>query len=232
MKKKLFAYLFVLALFSFVTVQPSMAQVPAKTTVQAGNGDEDELVAYSDSIVNEDWNAGDSITVYDSDDVFDERMERMMERMAERFATPGAIFVAVIAILAVLLFFLAPFIALILIIRYFVKRNNARVRLAEKAMETGQPIPDELRPIDRQSSPYLRQRGIRNIALGLGLFAMFYFWHSSTLQGIGALIAIYGFGQYYLSRTPLPKDDEFINTKVNGEDKNNDSGINNNDPIA
>lgn len=188
--------------------------LPTLAVEQVDPDDEkDEVVAYSDSTAFENPMAAED---EDMDEVFESKFEERMVSAFENMAEPGIVILAVICVLAVLLFFLAPLIIVILLIRYFIKRNNARVALAEKAMETGQPIPDELKSADRQSSEYLRRRGIRNIALGLGLLAMFSFWHSSTLQGIGALIAIYGCGQYFLSRTPVKDDQEPSRIRENG----------------
>lgn len=109
--------------------------------------------------------------------------------------------VAAIVILAVvcLLFIALPLVILILIIRYFIKRHNDRVMLAEKAMEAGQSIPESLKPVDKQSPAYLYKRGVTNLAIGIGLALMFLLWGSRTLAGVGVLVACYGFGQLFLS---------------------------------
>lgn len=219
MKKNLFAFLLVFSLFNMLPSTQIAVQADPVVVVRSGDDGKDEVVAYSDSVVEGDDDIASLDSIGYTDDVLGQKIERVVGRWVERLASPGATILAFLVTISVFLFLFAPFIILLLLIRYFIKKNNARVKLAEKAMETGQPIPDELRPIDRQSSPYLRQRGIRNIALGLGLLVMFSFWGSSTLQGVGALIAIYGFGQFYLSRTPESRNDEFVGTKKNDEER-------------
>lgn len=116
-------------------------------------------------------------------------------------ASTGGILLAIFIVLMVLLFILFPFIILALLLRFIIKRHNDRVTLAEKAMENGQPIPDEIMSIDKQSEDYMWKRGIRNVAIGLGIMVMFWIWNADTLTGIGALIFCYGIGQMIISKT-------------------------------
>lgn len=105
-----------------------------------------------------------------------------------------------------LLFVLAPLIVFILLIRYLVRRHNDRIKLAEMAMEKGINVPENDRPIDKQSDEYLVKRGLRNVFLGAGLCAMFSWWSVDFLAGIGALIGFYGLGQTLIGLLPAIKD--------------------------
>lgn len=105
-----------------------------------------------------------------------------------------------------LLFVLAPLIVCILLIRYLVRRHNDRIKLAEMAMEKGINVPENDRPIDKQSDEYLVKRGLRNVFLGAGLCAMFSWWNVDFLAGIGALIVFYGLGQTIIGSLPAIKD--------------------------
>lgn len=105
-----------------------------------------------------------------------------------------------------LLFVLAPLIVCILLIRYLVRRHNDRIKLAEMAMEKGINVPENDRPIDKQSDEYLVKRGLRNVFLGAGLCAMFSWWSVDFLAGIGALIGFYGLGQTLIGLLPAIKD--------------------------
>jgi hypothetical protein len=116
-------------------------------------------------------------------------------------ATTGGVILAIFIVLLILLFIFFPFIILALLLRFIIKRHNDRVTLAEKAMESGQPIPDEIRSIDKQSEGYMWNRGIRNVAIGLGMMLMFWIWDADTLVGIGVLVFCYGLGQMFISRT-------------------------------
>ena len=119
----------------------------------------------------------------------------------------GALVVIVILCLVFgLLIVFAPFIIILLIIRYFIRRHEDRVRLAEMAMEKGQPIPESAKSIDKQSNEYLVKRGLRNGFLGAGLCAMFLIWDADFLAGIGALVFIYGLGQAVIGSLPTIKN--------------------------
>jgi len=112
---------------------------------------------------------------------------------------------AVLIIGAVIFFLAFPLIVIIMVLRYVVKRHNDRVTLAEKAMEAGQPIPEAMKPVDKQTDEYLWKRGVRNAAIGIGLVLMFSIWESTSLAGVGALIACYGIGQLVIARTSPKK---------------------------
>ena len=73
-------------------------------------------------------------------------------------------------------------------------------------METGQPLPEELMPVDKQSDDYLRRRGIRNIWIGIGMMVMFGIWDADMLTGVGALVLCYGIGQVFIARSSQKKD--------------------------
>lgn len=113
----------------------------------------------------------------------------------------GGVFIAVMICVAVLIFLAAPFIVLILLIRYLINRNNNRVRLAEKAMETGQPIPEDMKAETSEDPNFYKKRGIKNIALGIGLAIMFFIWDATPLAGVGLLIACLGVGQLVIAKT-------------------------------
>ena len=118
----------------------------------------------------------------------------------------GGIMLAILGVLLVFLLLFSPIIVIALVLRYIVRRHNDQVTLAEKAMETGAPIPEELMPIDKQSYEYLRRRGIRNIWIGIGLIVMFSFWDADMLQGLGALVLCYGIGQMLIVRSSRKKN--------------------------
>ena len=122
----------------------------------------------------------------------------------------GGTLVAIFGILFLLIILLAPLIAIIAIIWLLVRNRNQRLKLAEKAMETGQPIPQEALRAPAETDGDLWTKGIRNLFLGLGLIACGYFFIGDLLQGIGVVMAFYGAGQAIISRTSRKKDDSDI----------------------
>ena len=114
----------------------------------------------------------------------------------------GGFMLAIVVILAVLLFLLAPLVAFIFLIKYFINRHNKRVELAEKAIENGVPIPEAAKPLKSESPEYYWKRGIRNVSLGVGMAIMFAFVDGSGfLVGCSLLLACYGIGQLVISKT-------------------------------
>ena len=106
----------------------------------------------------------------------------------------------VIIILLGITISLMPLIIVVLLIRFLVKRHNDQVRLAEMAMELGQPISDEQMPLSKKSPDYMWRRGIRNVSIGIGLMLFFWFLGAEPLVGIGGLVACLGAGQMFMVR--------------------------------
>ncbi len=122
------------------------------------------------------------------------------------FGTGGVVVICILCLVFGLLLIFSPFILLFLVIRLLMRRHDDRVRLAEMAMEKGQPIPESEKGIDRQSDEYLVKRGLRNAFLGGGLCVMFLIWDSDFLAGIGALVLLYGLGQAVIGALPAIKE--------------------------
>ena len=114
----------------------------------------------------------------------------------------GSIALTIVIMLGGLLFLLAPFIAFIFLMKYLINRHNKRVELAEKAIENGVPIPDEVKSVKSESPEYYWKRGIRNVSLGVGCAIMFTLWGDANFfVGISLLWAFYGIGQLVISKT-------------------------------
>ena len=177
-------------------VRPQPAAVVADSMANQG------IEAYSDTTLSaEDSNAAGRYAYddYDLDELDDYDFLSHWSRTVGWGV--GGVLIVIIAIFAILLFLLAPFIIVVLIIRYLYKRHKDRVYLMEKAMETGQEIPEQLRPEDHQTDEYLWKRGIRNTAIGLGLALMFGIWGAVVLSGVGVLVTCYGAGQMVMAYT-------------------------------
>lgn len=206
MKQYLIALTLLFALnASAAGVQPRHRHHPQvainDSTSQNNSTSQDEIEAFSDttntSLV------GTEDTVYTSEIYNDDesKVEEFITGILGGTIGVGGVIIAVLVILALLLCALAPFILIALIIRYLIKRHNNNVTLAEKAMETGQPIPEELKPLTPESPDYYKRKGIKNIAIGVGLALMFFVWDAELLAGVGLLIACWGIGQVVIAKT-------------------------------
>lgn len=174
--------------------------------------DEEGIVAYSDTVTADTASAVKGGTTFDNDAPVSRD-----ELLSFYNSMPGWIikFVLIVCVFVpMLLCFLAPIIIVLLVIRYFMRRHNDRVRLAEMAMEKGEPFTDELKPLSKKSPEYMWRRGVRNTSIGAGLMIFFWFFGMQSLMGIGALVACIGLGQMFMvkynydSKMPWQKRDD------------------------
>lgn len=181
----------------------------AKASAKADKGEnsnDEGIEAYSDtsSVVQDDnaaYNVNDEEPVNDSNRYDPGRFKDPVSWLAFLCSTS---FVGTLVAVLILVIFLAclfmPLIIVLLVIRYFIRRHNDRVRLAEKAMEEGRSMTDEEMPLSKKSPDYMWRRGVRNVSIGLGLMIFFWFIEAKPLVGIGGLVACLGAGQMFMVR--------------------------------
>lgn len=182
-------------------------------------------VAYSDTTsatVDEEWEDDSRPSAYSQyyrHELTDN--QAFAERMFDKISESGKYLVAIIFII----FIGAPLI-LLLMIFYFINRNRQdKIRLAEMALKHGQPIPGTERVVYRNAQPKeetrapqskasflqssanytydedLRAKGIKHIAIGLGLMVCcLAFWNNDFIGGIGFLVACFGGGQLFMAK--------------------------------
>lgn len=225
MKKILLSLAMLLTLGSSATVSAQRHRHTPRTETVAKDSAKSKnegIEAYSDtsSVATADSAVYDTtVPVTDSDSFDQSDFDNPFSWFAHLSSTSfsGVAFIIVVLLMFILL--LMPLIIVLLIIRYFIKRHNDRVRLAEKAMETGQMLNDEDMPLRKKSPEYMWQRGIKNVSIGLGLMIFFWFLGAESLAGIGGLIACLGAGQMFMVRYNY-------NTKFGRKDKDNDDNFN------
>lgn len=208
MKKILFSLVAIMLLGSTVPMEAQRHRHTPRTTVVDDTKADNGIEAYSDtSSTAQPLDTAAYSTTTDADDINDSNRFDP-SRFSDPFSwfaflgTSGfvGILITVLLIGVVLLFLFMPLIIVLLIIRYLVRRHNDRVRLAEKAMEQGQPIGESDMPLNKKSSDYLWRRGVRNVSIGAGLALFFWFLGADSLVGIGLLVACLGVGQMFMVR--------------------------------
>lgn len=157
--------------------------------------------AYSSSF-DDDW---------DSDDPVEKGVGKMLENIFSDSAVVPGMVIAIIAI--VIIFLLAPLLVIIAIFYFVNKNRKEKMKLAQMAMEKGQPIPDELlnNVPDEVSDEY--QKGMRQCFVGVGLMIFLYFAAGTIGFGIGALVFCIGLGKVLAAksvgkRTPNNNNDD------------------------
>ena len=214
MKKTLFV-LTLMATVGAVGPVASMAQTTAAATQQdtvaavdpaAGLDVDDELEAFSDTTQTD---TADAVAVGygtgNSQFPFDDEEFSVGDFLGglDMTALAGMGF-ALVAL--VILFLLAPLLIIALVLYFVYKNRKQRMRLAEMAMQNGQPIPQELVGEPRTTDDDLRAKGIRQAALGIGL-ACFLGWTIGDIgAGIGVLVLCIGLGNLIIARQRKKQD--------------------------
>ena len=148
------------------------------------------------------------------------------EEIKEVLDSVGGFFapwMAVSIVAIVVIFLLAPLLIIIAIF-YFVNRNRKeRYKLAQMAIQNGQPIPDEILK-DNTDSRMLTSEyhaGIRQMFVGIGLAIFLGVIIGKLGIGIGALVFFIGLGKWFVARqSGTPGNDPLNNFRNNNNDKN------------
>ena len=139
----------------------------------------------------------------------------------------GMIFVLLI-ILTIFLF--AP-IGIIIAIFYFVNKNRReKYRLAQMAMQNGQPIPNDLlneKQDDWDRNDY--QAGIRQMFTGVGLAIFLGITAGKYGFSIGALVFFIGLGKWFVARQAGTTGNRPLNDNHSSNFNHNNSNIQNYD---
>lgn len=118
-------------------------------------------------------------------------LNKQMDGLMDGFK--GFILISIIALIAT---FALPAIIIFLVLYYRNKKRKDRYQVIEKAIESGQPLPEEFVKETKVEDDNIRTKGIKNIFLGLGLAIFFYAMSSSFfLASIGLMIMLNGVGQ-------------------------------------
>jgi hypothetical protein len=139
-------------------------------------------------------------------------------------------FLGMFFVLCVLLiiFVLAP-VFIIIALFYFINKNRKeKMRLAQMAMQQGQPIPDQLlndKPVDADNE---YQSGMRQCFVGVGLMIFLGYAAGSVGFGIGALVFCIGLGKVFASKTANRREQDFRDLNSQNRRDNNDDLTQNN----
>ena len=117
-----------------------------------------------------------------------------------------------------ILFVLAP-VFIIIALFYFINKNRKeKMRLAQMAMQQGQPILYQLRNNSPTDADGEYQKGMRQCFVGVGLMVFLGYAAGQVGFGIGALVFCIGLGKVFASKTAQKKRDRDNNLTQNNYD--------------
>lgn len=130
----------------------------------------------------------------------------------------GMIFVLCVLLI---IFVLTPVLIIIALFYFINKNRKEKMRLAQMAMQQGQPIPDQLLKDAPADTDDEYQKGMRQCFVGVGLMVFLGYAAGQVGFGIGALVFCIGLGKVFASRTARKNNNsDIIDDK---RDLNNDN---------
>ena len=196
---------------------------PRTEQVDSTKNNQDAIEAFSDTTANDTTYSGSyatrrSVNVTLSDDDFHGMMNEVFSHIGGKEITGIAIVLGTLFIL----FVLFPFVIIIGVV-YFINRNRKeRLKLAQMAMEKGQPIPEQLLKEEARENSDDYQKGLRQMFTGVGLAIFLGIVAGTTGFGIGALVFFIGLGKWYIARqSGNTGNASQVNHTINNSDNDN-----------
>ena len=203
---------------------PRTEQVDSTKTKDAIEAFSDTTAVAKDAEDAEDDQYVTRSVTYSSKDA--QELKEVMETMGGFFGP----WVAVSIVSIIVIFLLAPLL-IIFVVFYFVNKNRKeRYKLAQMAIQNGQPIPDEVLKgqtpnTKEESNEYTA--GLRQIFLGIGLAIFLGIVAGKIGFGIGALVFCIGLGKVVIAKMSGANSDPLNDNHV--DNYNNPSNNYNNE---
>ena len=198
---------------------------PRTEQVDSSKSKKDAIEAFSDTTANAEDAEDDKYISYRRGTSYSSRDAEDVKQVLEGVSSvlePGMI----IGIVAIVIIFLVAPLLIIITIFYFVNRNRReRYKLAQMAIQNGQPIPDQIlneQKAEIDNNEY--NSGLRQIFLGVGLAIFLGIVAGKIGFGIGALIFFIGLGKVIIAR----KSDTMRNDPLNKDNYNSNINQSNN----
>ena len=227
MKQYLIAIALMLALSLNAEAASQKHRHTARTEqVDSTKNNQDAIEAFSDTTSSSKEDAEDDqyithrhrTTYSTSSDV--QELKEVMEGMGGLF---GPMITGVIIVF--IMFLLAPLLIIIAIFYFVNKNRKERYKLAQMAIQNGQPIPDDILKSklssSSQGSDY--QTGVRQMFTGVGLAIFLGIIIGKIGIGIGALVFFIGLGKWFIARQngDMGNNDPLNNNNSNNQFNNN-----------
>lgn len=147
----------------------------------------------------------------------DEQIKRGISTVFDHLDNEGMWGAVIVPIVAIIIIFLLAPLLIIIAIFYFVNKNRKdKMRLAQMAMEKGQPIPEKFLNGQPTEVDDEYQKGLRQCFVGIGLAIFLGFAAHEIGFGIGALVFFIGLGRVIAAKTAAKKNekDKELNNEI------------------
>lgn len=160
--------------------------------------------------------ADDNFPFDDEDDyVVTTNLDRFFDHFGVMQTGLAGMFFVLIVLL--IIFVLSPLLIIIAVF-YFVNKNRKdKMRLAQMAIQQGQPIPDQLLKEQSPVGDEEYKSGLRQCFVGVGLMIFLWFAAGEVGFGIGALVFCIGLGKVIVAKSTASKN----NFDMTHENKDN-----------
>ena len=216
MKKYLIAIAMVLSLSMNVeAVAQNHRHSPRTEQTDSTKNNQDAIEAFSDTTaVDTTYNNDDAINRNVNVSLSDEDVKGVIHEVMNNI--DGELIFALLLGMGILfvLFVLIPIIIIIVVIRYVNKNRRERYKLAQMAVQNGQPIPENLlREEQAEAEDEEYNKGIRQLFLGIGLMFFLGYTAGTVGFGIGALVFFIGLGKVVIAKTSVKKarENQYMN---------------------
>ena len=138
----------------------------------------------------------------------DENFGSMLKHLFVDMDSNGIVGMFFVLGVLLILFVLAPVLIIIALFYFINKNRKEKMRLAQMAMQQGQPIPDQLlkeNPIDSDDE---YQKGMRQWFVGVGLMVFLGYAAGQVGFGIGALVFCIGLGKVFAAKTAQKRNNK------------------------
>lgn len=201
---------------------PAMAQAQQKQEQQelVDSTAKDALEAFSDTTMEAvDSAISRNVNIVDDWDD-DEDAGPIFKKFMREVNANGLVGMFFAMMVVLVIFVISPLVIFGLLLYFIFRNRRQKMRLAEMAMQNGQPIPDQLlrEPDFGDTATY--QSGMRQLFLGIGLMIFLGFTAGKIGVGIGALVFFIGLGKVIIARKPKA-DPNAINSHNNPNNSNN-----------
>ena len=156
---------------------------------------------------------------YFNDEDFDEdeQIKRGISTVFDHLDNENMWAAVIVPIIAIIVMFLLAPLLIIIAVFYFVNKNRKdKMKLAQMAMEKGQPIPDKFLNEQPTEVDDEYQKGLRQCFVGIGLAIFLGFAAHEIGFGIGALVFFIGLGRVIAAKTAAKKNekDKELNNEI------------------